>query len=363
MRGRVAALIAEREVDIKEFEVPEPGPGAVLARIRRANVCGSELHIWRFHHPLIRQCVLGHEFVGEIAALGEGVSTDYAGQPVATGDRVVAAYFLTCQRCPACLHGDFNLCQRAYTYWSQPPEREPHFTGAFATHYYIQPNQYFYRVPDSVPDAAVAGANCGLSQVLYGLDRIGLQAGDSLVVQGAGGLGLYAAAIGRDRGARVIVVEAISERIELARRFGAHEIVDLRELQTQEARVERVKELTGGFGADVVIEVAGVPAAFVEALHLVRPGGTVVEIGNVNVGPEHQAPIAPGLITRKGIRVQGFVRYQPWYLHRALEFLERRQSEHPFAGLSDREYKLDEVSEALAGTESKRVARPAILPA
>ncbi len=361
MIGRVAALVGAREVTIKEFEVPEPGPGAVLVRIRRANVCGSELHIWRFHHPLIKQCVLGHEFVSEIVALGEGVTTDYAGQPVRPGDRVVAPYFLTCRRCPACLRGDFNLCQRAYTYWAQPPEQAPHFTGAFASHYYIQPDQYFYRVPDTVPDAAVAGANCGLSQVLFGLDRIGLRAGDSLVIQGAGGLGLYAAAVGRDMGAHVTVIEAIPERIELARRFGAQEIVDLTEHRTVEQRVERVRSLTGNWGADVVLEVTGVPQAFVEALHLVRPGGAVAEIGNVNVGDEHQAPVAPGLITRKAIRINGFVRYQPWYLHRSLAFLERRLADHPFAELSDRDYSLDEVPDALAATESKRVARPAIV--
>lgn len=363
MQGTVAALTGPKEVALKEFAVPDPGPGAVLLKIRRANVCGSELHIWRFHHPLIRECVLGHEFVGEILALGEGVSTDYSGQPVKAGDRVVAPYFLTCRRCPACLRGNFNLCQRAYTYWSQPPEKAPHFTGAFGTHYYVHPDQYFYKVPDSVPDAAVAGANCGLSQVLFGLDQIGLRAGDSLVVQGAGGLGLYAAAVGHDMGARVTVIEAIPDRIELARKFGAAEIVDLREHATPEARLDRVKELTGGQGADVVLEVTGVPAAFTEALHLVRPAGTVVEIGNVNVGPEHETPVAPGLITRKGIRVQGFVRYQPWYLDRALRFLERRIGDHPFAGLSDREYSLEQVSEALLGTESKRVARPAIVPA
>jgi len=164
--GRVAALVAPKEVVIKEFEVPEPAPGAVVVRVRRANVCGSELHIWRFHHPLIRHSVLGHEFVGEVVALGEGVTTDYAGQTVGPGDRVVAAYFLTCRRCPACLNGDFNLCQRAYTYWSQPPEKAPHFTGAFGSHYYIQPDQYVDRVPDSVSDAAVAGA-VGLSGRSY----------------------------------------------------------------------------------------------------------------------------------------------------------------------------------------------------
>jgi len=362
MKGMVAALAGPERVEVRSFDVPEPEPGAVVARVRRANVCGSEVHIYHFHHPLIRECVLGHEFVGEIVALGEGVTTDYAGQPVREGDRVTAPYYLTCRRCPACLRGDFNLCQRAYAFWSRPPEVEPHFHGAFATHYYIHPDQYFYRVPESLPDEVVAGANCGLSQVLFGLHRAGLSAGDTLVVQGAGGLGLYAAAVGRHMGARVVAVEGIPERLELARRFGAEEVVDMAEHPTPGERAGRVRELTGGYGADVVLEVTGVPAAFVEALELARPGGCVVEIGNVNVGREHEVPLAPGLITRKMLRIQGFVRYQPWYLHRALRFLEQHHREHPFGELTDREYPLKQVGEAIEREEARRVARPAIVP-
>ncbi len=363
MKGRVAALVGPAEVTIKEFEVPEPEPGAVLAKVRRANTCGSEVHIYHFHHPLIRQCVLGHEFVGEIAALGEGVETDYAGNPVGVGDRIIAPYYLTCRKCPACLRGDFNLCQRAYAFWSQPPEVEPHFHGAFATHYYVHPDQYFYKVPDSIPDEVVAGANCGLSQVLFGLHQIGLSMGDSLVVQGAGGLGLYASAVGKYMGARVIVIEGIPERLDLAKRFGAEEVVDMKEHTTPEERVEQIQSLTGGYGADVVLEVTGVPAAFVEALQIARPGGRVVEIGNVSVGKEHETSLAPGLITRKMLRVQGFVRYHPWYLHRALRFLELKHRDHPFNELTDREYPLEEAGEAIEREEAKQVARPAVVPA
>jgi threonine dehydrogenase-like Zn-dependent dehydrogenase len=363
MIGRLASLVGPAEVVIKEFEVPEPRPGELLVRVRRANLCGSELHIFHFHHPLIRECVLGHEFIGEIAVLGEGVTTDYAGQPVSVGDRITAAYFITCHRCAACLLGDVHLCEHAYDYWSRPAETAPHFHGTFATHYLVHRDQYFYKVPDAVGDAAAAGANCGLSQVLFALDEVGLQAGQSLVIQGAGGLGLYAAAVARETGAHVIMVEGAPERIAVAQRFGVDEVVDMGQHPTTESRVARVRELAGRRGADVVIEVAGVPAAFTEALELVRPGGTVISIGNVNVGTAHELALSPGLITRKALRVQGFVRYRPWYLHRSLRFLERRQSLHPFDALSDRAYGLDEIGEAIARGEERRVARPAIVPA
>jgi L-iditol 2-dehydrogenase len=362
MRGTLVAMPAPGELRVEEHEVPDPGPGAATLQIRRANLCGSELHIFRGHHPLIREGVLGHEFVGEIAALGEGVTTDYAGEPIAIGDRVVSCYYLTCQRCPACLHGDFNLCRNAYAFWSKPAREPPHFHGAFATHYYVHPNQYFYKVPDEVPDAVVAGANCGLSQVLYALHRWGLSAGQHLVVQGAGGLGIYAVAVARELGAHVTVVEAVPERIALAREFGAHDVIDIQDLPDRADRVARAHELVSGSGPDMVLEVAGVPAAFNEAVEKVRPGGTVLVIGNVNVGAEFETPFAPGLITRKGVHVIGIVRYLPWFLHRSLAFLARNHDRYPWSRLTDQSYDLQQVGEAIAHAEARSVARPVILP-
>jgi threonine dehydrogenase-like Zn-dependent dehydrogenase len=164
-------------------------------------------------------------------------------------------------------------------------------------------------------------------------------------------------------GAQVMVIEGIEQRIDLARRFGAEEIVDMKEYPEAEDRVRQAQSLTDGYGADVVLEVSGVPAAFVEALQLVRPGGRVIEIGNVSVGKEHEVSLAPGLITRKTISVRGFVRYQPWYLHKALRFLERKHEDHPFDELTDEEYALKDVGRAIERAEAKRVARPAVVPA
>ncbi|MDQ4059414.1 MAG: zinc-binding dehydrogenase [Actinomycetota bacterium] len=362
MRGRLAALVGPEQVQVKEFDVPGPETGALLVRVRRANVCGSEVHIWHFHHPVIREAVLGHEFIGEVVTLGDGVTTDYAGEPVEVGDRVVATYYLTCRKCPACLRSEFNLCRRAYEFWAKRPEEAPHFHGAFADYYYIHPMQYFYKVPDSVPDETVTGANCGLSQVIFGLSETGLTAGDVLVIQGAGGLGLYAASVAKEMGAFVIVVDAIAQRLDLATRFGADETVDMNQYDSVEKRVRKVRSLSDAYGPDVVLEVTGVPAAFTEALELLRPGGRMVELGNVSLGKEHETPLAPGLITRKALTVRGFVRYQPWILHRALLFLERNHMARPFHELTDREYELHEVDEAIRRTESKAVARPAIVP-
>lgn len=205
-------------------------------------------------------------------------------------------YYLTCRRCPSCLRGEFNLCQNGLREWATPPQVAPHFRGGFATHYVVHPDQYFYRVPESLADSVVAGANCGLAQVIFALDRIGLRAGETLVVQGAGGLGLYACSVGRELGARVVVIEREPERLRLASRFGAHELVDMAELPTAETRTARVHKLTGGQGADVVLEVTGVAAAFPESIGLVRTGGRVVSMGNINVGAGHEVALRPRLL-------------------------------------------------------------------
>jgi threonine dehydrogenase-like Zn-dependent dehydrogenase len=167
--------------------------------------------------------------------------------------------------------------------------------------------------------------------------------------------------VAHEAGAEVIVIEGIPERIEFARRFGADHVIDMRADATVEEHVGRVAEMTGG-GADLVMEITGVPAAFTEALELARPGARVIEIGNDSADAGHQVPMAPGMITRKALRVTGSMRYHPWFLYRALQFLQRRHGLHPFDQLSDREYGLHEVAEAIGRTEAKQVARPAVVP-
>lgn len=362
MRGRVAALVGPETVELKEFEVPDPGPGCLVLEVARANVCGSDVHVYHYESLALRDSVLGHEFVGRIHSLGEGVTTDYAGEAVAVGDRVVVVYFLACRRCPGCSRGEFSQCRNSLRLWSRRPEVAPHFYGAFATHYSVDRDQYFYKVPDVLLDATVAGANCGLAQMIFVLDRMGLRSGESIVIQGAGGLGLYAASVARERGARVLVVDGVPERLKLARAFGAHEVIDMAEHSAVTDRVARVRKLTGSDGADVVLEVTGVAAAFPESVELAGSGGRIASVGNLNVGEANEVTVTPGAVTRKNLTIQGFLRYDPWYLLRALQFLERVHTDYPFEELTDRDYSLDEITEAIERGAAKRVARAAVVP-
>ncbi|MFD6903539.1 zinc-binding dehydrogenase, partial [Streptomyces diastaticus] len=268
----------------QEYSIPSPQPGSLVVKVTRTNVCGSELHIWRGHHPSIKRGVLGHEMIGTIHELGEGVTKDYAGNAVKVGDRIVSTYFLTCKKCSPCQEGTFHLCENAYEFWTKQPEVEPHFHGSFATHYYIHENQYFYKVPENVPDVAAASANCALSQVYFGIEEADLRYNQSIVIQGAGGLGLYASAIAKEKGAKVIVIDGIKSRLEQAKKFGADYVIDMNDYSTLQQRERAVLELTTGRGADIGMELAGVPAAFSEGIHLIRPGGKYVTIGNVSIG-------------------------------------------------------------------------------
>jgi threonine dehydrogenase-like Zn-dependent dehydrogenase len=358
--GSIVALTGPEQVELKSFELPDPEPGALLLRVTRANVCGSDIHQFHYESPALREAGLGHEFVGEVAALGEGVTTDYAGEPVAVGDRVVPVYFLQCHHCSACLRAEFSSCANSLAAWSRNPELAPHFTSGFATHYYVHPGQHFYKVPDEVDDASVAGANCGLAQMLFVLDKSGLVAGETLVVQGAGGLGLYAAAVARERGAHVIVIDGVKDRLDLARDFGADAVIDLNAHPTSADRAQAVRDLTGGVGADLVLEVTGHPAAFSEAIEIARVGGRVASVGNLN--GEAEISLVPGLVTRKSLTIRGVLRYDPWYLHRAVQFLRRRAGLHPFGELAGATYALEDAVAALRDGESRSVARAAIIP-
>lgn len=358
MRGQIAVMMAPGSLAIQDYPIPDPAPGALVLRILRSNICGSEIHIWCGHHPTKRSGGLGHETVGVIEKLGAGVVADWAGTPVKEGDRVVAAYFIQCRRCPPCQRGDGHLCDNAYTYWGRLPEEPPHFHATFATHWYVHPEQAFYKVPDTVSDRAAASANCAQSQVYFGLELARVRLGDRVVIQGAGGLGLNAAALAREMGAEVIVIDAAANRLADARRFGAHHVIDMRALPSADERVAAITRLTAG-GADLCVEVAGVHEAYPEGIRMLRPGGTLLAMGIVN--PGKTVAFDPGYAVRRGLKTIATVRYPTEYLRKSLDFLARFGTEYPFDSLLDRDYPLTDIERALDDSAARRVTRASIV--
>lgn len=365
--GRAALFFGHgKPIEIKEYPVPTPGPGAILVQVTLANVCGSDLHTWRGDvddvargRALPRH--LGHEGTGRVAVLGEGVSTDSDHQPLAVGDRVVFATFCPCGRCRACHAGREWACPRRISHLGTSAEVWPHFKGTFGDYIYLFPGHIVFKVPDELSDDLAAGLNCAMAQVTCGLDLASVGLGDTVVIQGAGGLGLNAIAVARERGAgRVIVVDGVDERLELARDLGADDLVDLRQFDTSEARVRRVKELTGGWGADVVVELVGFPSVTDEGLQMVGSGGRYVEIGNVSPGLTFAAD--PSLWVTRNITIFGNNHYGARHLRTALDILTRTRSRYPFHRIVSHRFPLSQVNEVLAEQDRGHITRASLVP-
>ena len=350
MNGRVAVLKAYGgDFELREYPVPDPEPGAVLVRLTRAGVCGSDLHIWRgemkdVYGALPKDLTFGHEMCGRVARLGAGVSVDANGAPLREGDRVAFLYFFPCGRCPVCLRDEMGSCPRKARA-NRVAGTPPYFNNAYGDYYYLRPGGFVFRIPDEVSDDVATPANCALSQVLYGLTRAGVRLGDTVVIQGAGGLGLNAVAVARELGAdRVIVVDRVAARLELARAFGADHTLSLEELATPEKRIQAVMDLTGGFGADVVADFVGYPEVVPEGLRMLRGGGCYLEVGSI--APGNVFSYDATALVRGNTRIVGASNYSPWALGQALAFLRRNLTRFPFAKLVSHVYPFAAINDA-----------------
>jgi D-arabinose 1-dehydrogenase-like Zn-dependent alcohol dehydrogenase len=358
LKGITTVLTSPGEVDQREYDITDPVAGGLVMKMIRANVCGSEVHILHGNHPLVSTgCVLGHEGVGRVERLGAGVTRDFAGNELKEGDRVVATYFQACRRCPECNAGHEQLCRNGYAGWSTQADIAPHFHGTFGTHYAVGPDQYVYKVPDSVSSKAVSSANCALSQVYGGCETGNIKRGQKVIVLGAGGLGVCASAVARQIGAEVFVAEMTANRLGKALEFGAHHALDLSQADGGAGRVEMMREATGG-GADVVIDLTGVPSAFSEAVKSVRPGGIMVSIGNIS--PNKFTEFDPGLFTRSGVQIRASIRYPANVLGKAVSFIESTP-QFPWEDLVDADFAFADVREALKAAEEKKVTRAGLV--
>jgi threonine dehydrogenase-like Zn-dependent dehydrogenase len=369
IKGKAAVFLGPgRPLEIRELTLADVEPDAVLIRVSLANVCGSDLHFWRGDAPLKLPAdgwVFGHEMTGRVARLGSRVKTDSLGQPLKEGDRVAYTYFYPCGRCPACLSKEPASCLFKV---GRPlgPSEFPHFHGAFAEYYYLKPGGAIFTVPDALDDDLVAPVNCALSQVIFGLDRAGLRFGDTLVIQGAGGLGIQAAAVAKDMGASVvIVVDRLAGRLALARAFGADYTINLGEVTDRKERVSLVRKWTGGAGADVACDFVGFPEVIPEGLEMLRQGGTYLEIGTISRGAKVE--LEPATLVWGAKRIVGVIMYDPWVIPRALDFLVRNQTRWPFGRLISHKYSLDQINDAFAQSEwrakdSTSITRAAVAP-
>jgi threonine dehydrogenase-like Zn-dependent dehydrogenase len=299
-RVRAATLVAPGRYEIREYPMPEPGPGCAVIKMQLSGICGTDKHTYQGYttqyagtgtprqipFPIIQ----GHENVGTVAAVGGGEPfRDVEGTALAAGDRVVVGANVVCGRCYYCRHGfPYYFCERMVDYGNNMTAAEPpHLFGGWAEYLYLVPGSFVVRVPDDVPPEIAVLTE--VMAVTVGLDRAKQMSAvpdvpflfdDTVVVFGVGPLGMCFLMKARMLGAGTIVAVDLSPyRLEMARALGADDVLDAGRT-TPAARLDAVRGLTHGRGADVVVECAGVPQAIPEALDLLRTGGLLVEAGN-----------------------------------------------------------------------------------
>jgi L-iditol 2-dehydrogenase len=272
-------VVEPNRLEIHEVPVPVPGPNEVLARVRAVSICGTDAHLihgdypgfWPPSFPFIP----GHEWAGEIVALGPGA--EKYGWTV--GDRVAGTSHDACGVCRECVEGRYNLCEN---YGREGLHRQygHNHQGADAE-YVVQGVKTIFALPDalSFEDGALIDP---ASIALHVANRGEVRPGDTVVITGAGAIGLLAGDTARVRGAaRVILVERQRLRLAKARAMG-FETIDTEAGDP----VATLREMTGGLGADVALECAGVPVTVQWALAMLRRGGRCAAVGIPTVGVE-----------------------------------------------------------------------------
>ena len=348
---------ANRPLEIQEFPVLPMEPGGALVRMQMAAICGTDVHASHLE-ATPAPTIFGHENLGVLAEVSPEITTDVMGQPLRPGDRVIFRD-APCGRCFRCALGE--PCERSRSYGMARSDREPHLRGGFGQYLQLAATPWILRVPDDVSDERALLSVIGNHTALNGVERIGgINAADTVVVQGSGPIGMGALNQSLLGGAaRVIVIGAPESRLALARRLGATDTIDLADFPTPESRVERVREMTGGRGPDMVIEASGGLTAYQEGLEMVRLGGRYLVIGQwTDYGPLLSNP---SLLTHKVIRVQGVFSAGPRHIIRSLQSM-RTIVDRPVEELITHRYELEDVNEGFEAHERLEAMVAVILP-
>lgn len=256
---------------IEEVEKPRPGPGEAVIRVTLTTICGTDLHIVRGEYPVAPGLVIGHEPVGVIEELGEGV-VGY--QP---GERVLVGAITPCGQCRACLSGHSSQCGHGGSYEALGGWRFGNTINGAQAEYLLVPNAQanLAKIPDELTDEQVVLLADIASTGFSGAESANIKIGDSVVVFAQGPIGLCATAGARLMGASLIIgVDGDENRLAMARRMGADVTLDYRDVDV----VAEVKRLTG-WGADVAIEALGTQQTFESSLRSLRPAGTLSSLG------------------------------------------------------------------------------------
>jgi threonine dehydrogenase-like Zn-dependent dehydrogenase len=363
----LAALVTAwgKPLQLREFPLPAPEPGALLVRVERATICGSDVHLWEGalarSFPIELPVILGHETVGRIASFGEGTGQDSVGTPLRAGDRVVWEHE-ACGHCYECtVLGMGTMCPNRQMGFLMHATEPPHFHGGFAEYSYVRPKAGRLRVPDDVESEWAAAASCALRTIIEAMRRVGaVDYRHSVVIQGSGPLGLFATAmVSLLSPRRLVTIGGPESRLAVASEWGADLTIDVDVHASAEERRALVLDATEGRGADVVFELSGAPNAVAEGLRLAAAGGRYLVAGTLGGGPQ---AIAADLIARRNLRIIGSLGAEIDAYYLALALLRRQRNRFDWSRLIGGRYRLADATTALERMQDFTETKAVIVP-
>lgn len=333
---KAAVLHAPQGLGVEDVPDPVPGFGEVLIRVRATGLCGTDYRIWSGDRPVRYPLIMGHEFFGDVVAVGEGV------ERVKPGDLVAVEPNYSCGECAICLAGDRNLCLKRTAVGID-------VDGSFAE-LAVVPASCCWHAPPALAEDQLLLAE-PLAVVTRAVGRGEVRNGESAAVIGAGTLGLLAIQVLRARGARVLAVGRSNRRLPLARELGAEAVHSLEDGDGAPA----AREFSGGEGVDLVVETAGTSEAVEQAVELARPGGRIVLTGL----PHEPSRVDFFWVVRRELRIIGSMIYQDEF-GEALSLLDRGLIRT--APLVTHRFPLDRIQDAFAAHRSSDSIKVALIP-
>lgn len=366
---KAAVMVEPGRMEVQELPWPKLERGALILKMHMAGICGTDKHAYRggierilyggteAEQEIAYPAVHGHENVGEIVEMHPEDKNliEYHGQELKIGDRVTMCPNIICRNCWYCRHiYAYPFCAKNTTIGlSFPSDKHPYVAGGWAEYMYVPKGAWVYKVSEEMPDEF--GALAEIFVVTSTLDRAkeysrlearGFGFGDTVVIQGGGAMGLMHIAKAKMLGAgKIILADPSEKKFEIAKEFGAEYWVDVSSTTVKE-RVEMVKDLTEGRGADVVVEVVGTAAAVKEGLQMTRRGGTYIETGNfVDTG---EVPInVHREIGAKNVLLIGNTNHPHTGYYRHMEMMMKYKDEYPFEKLITHRFKIDDAKKAI----------------
>jgi L-iditol 2-dehydrogenase len=366
---KAAILEDVRKLSVVDYPEPEVEPNGFLMKMELCGVCGTDMHLYEGNMNIPFPVIPGHEWVGVIEKIGEQAKGyEVKGQPIDVGDRVVVVpgtnrFCGECYFCRFMPHKPTLCTGRKVMGVNMSSAEEPHLLGGWTEKIYVNAEKFWvYKVPDEVkPEVAVLSEPMAVSS--RAIERAyapgmptfgeGFGVGQSVVIQGAGAIGLLAIATAKLAGAgKIISVDMVDERLKMAERLGADHVIDMRQYKSAEERVKEVQRLTNGLGGDVVVEAVGVPAAVPEGIDMTRRGGKLVEVGHyTDPGP---VLINPHTICNKDMDILGSWTYPPTQFGTVLDLMRLAADRLPLDEIVTHKYPVVDAQKSIDTLKARK---------